>query len=213
MSMEDARDPTELFSRCATDAERKDLLSRLFDSGRDRLRRMVALRLDPRLQRRLDPSDVIQEAYVEAAARLDEYLRATPMPVYLWLRRITAQKLADLQRRHLGAKARDVRKEVHALESPIPEASSITLAAQLVAQGLSPSEEALRREAEDRVRAALEEMDPIDREVIALRHFEELSNVEVSRVLGIEPAAASKRHSAALRRLGKVLKGPFGRCS
>ena len=131
-----------------------------FTEERPRLRRMVALRLDPRLQGRLDPSDVLQEAFLEAARRLDEYVQARPMPVFLWVRRVTAQKLADLRRKNLGAKVRDARREVSIHQGP--EASSATLAAQLVDQSLAPSQRAARDEIVARVHDALESLDLSD---------------------------------------------------
>lgn len=172
---------------------------------------MVAFRLHPRLYGRLDPSDVVQEAYLEVQRRLDEYLAGPPLPIYLWLRRLVEQKLIDLHRYHLRAKARDARREVSMAGTRHTEASSLALACAIVAQSAPPSADVARKELEDVVRSALDEMKPIDREIIALRHFEELSNADTARELGIGPAAASKRHSAAMRRLGKALKGDLGR--
>jgi RNA polymerase sigma-70 factor (ECF subfamily) len=174
-------------------------------SHRDRLRRMVALRMDRRLQGRVDPSDVIQEAYLEAARRLPAYLReADPMPPYLWLRFLATQALQMLHRRHLGSKARDAGREV-ALASRPPEATSAALAAQLLGHDTRASEAAIRAERKLRLEEALNRMDPIDREVLALRHFEQLSNAECARVLGLGESAATKRFIRALRRLKETL--------
>jgi RNA polymerase sigma-70 factor (ECF subfamily) len=179
-----------------------DLLAR----HRQRLRSMVALRLDPRLQGRIDPSDVIQEAFLTASVQLDEYLKKPSMPFFLWLRAITGQKMLALHRHHLGKKIRDAGREVALYNRAIPEASSAALAAQLLGHETRPSQAAMRAELETRVHEALGAMDPIDREVLVLRHFEQLSNTEVAHVLEIRESAASKRYIRALRRLKEVLK-------
>ena len=173
---------------------------------RDRLRRMVALRLDRRLQGRIDPSDVIQDASLEAARRLPEYLReAAPMPLFLWLRFLTAQALQALHRRHLGAQARDADREISIGGGRIPQATSAALAAQLLGHDTRASEAAIRAERKLRLEEALNSMDPLDREVLALRHFEQLSNAECARVLGLSESAATKRYIRALRRLKEIL--------
>lgn len=179
-----------------------DLLAR----HRRRLRSMVALRLDPRLQGRIDPSDVIQEAFLTASVQLDDYLKQPTMPFFLWLRAITGQKMIALHRHHLGKKIRDAAREVSLYNRAIPEASSAALAAQLLGQETRPSQAAMRAELETRVHEALDCMDPIDREVLVLRHFEQLSNAEVAQVLEIRESAASKRYIRALRRLKEILK-------
>src|SRR5262249_39255399 len=140
-------------------------LGELFACCRDRLRLMVRLRLDHRLQGRLDPSDVLQEAFLEAAERFEEYAREQTMPFFLWLRFLTAQKLLVLHRRHLGVKARDAGREVSLYRGALPEASSAALAAQLIGQRTTPSEAAIRAEMQVRLQEALNRMDPIDREV------------------------------------------------
>ncbi len=177
----------------------------------DRLRRMVALRLDRRLQGRIDPSDVIQEAYLEASVRLAEYLRNPPMPFFLWLRFLTGQKLVTLHRHHLGVQMRGACQEVALCRGPLPEASSAALAAQLMGHDTHPSEAAIRAEVKIRVQEALDNMDPADREVLALRHFEQLSRAEIAQVLVISEAAAGKRYIRALERLKGVLgRSPGG---
>jgi RNA polymerase sigma-70 factor (ECF subfamily) len=180
-------------------------LARLFEQRRTQLRRMVALRLDHRLQGRIDPSDVIQEAYLEASVRLADYRENPAMPLFVWLRFITAQKLLVLHRRHLGAKVRDAGREVSLYRGALPEATSAALAAQLVGRYTTPSQAAMRAELRLRVQDALNLMDPIDREILALRHFEQLSNAEAAHVLEIDESAASKRFVRALRRLKEVL--------
>jgi len=172
----------------------------------DRLRRMVALRLDRRLQGRIDPSDVIQEAYVEAVRRLPEYVREqSPMPLFLWLRFLTAQTLQAMHRRHLGAQARDAGREISISGGRLPPATSAALAAQLLGRDTRASEAAIRAERKLRLESALNSMDQIDREVLALRHFEQLSNAECARLLGLSESAATKRYIRALRRLKEIL--------
>ncbi len=173
--------------------------------SRDRLRRMVALRLDRRLQGRIDPSDIIQEAYIDASARLAEYARQPDMPFFLWLRFLTGQRLLRVHRQHLGAEMRDVGREVSLYRGALPAATSAALAAQLLGRDTRPSEAAVRAERSIRLQEALNSMDPIDREVLALRHFEQLSNGEAARVLGLQEPAAAKRYVRALKRLRLIL--------
>ena len=173
--------------------------------SRDRLRRMVALRLDRRLQGRVDPSDIIQEAYIDASARLAEYARQPDMPFFLWLRFLTGQRLLRVHRQHLGAEMRDVAREVSLYRGALPAATSAALAAQLLGRDTRPSEAAVRAERSIRLQEALNSMDPLDREVLALRHFEQLSNGEAARVLGLQEPAAAKRYVRALKRLRLIL--------
>lgn len=180
--------------------------NRLLAENRGRLRRMVALRLDHRLQGRIDPSDVIQEAYLEAWTRLGEYLQQPDMPFFLWLRLLTGQKLVTLHRQHLGVHMRDAGREVSLYQGTLPETSSAALAAQLLGQQTGPSEAAIRAEMKVRLQEALNSMDPLDREILALRHFEQLSRAEAVAVLSISEAAASKRYLRALKRLKEILQ-------
>jgi RNA polymerase sigma-70 factor (ECF subfamily) len=198
-----ASDPGELLRRAgAGDAE---ALGRLLDGHRNQLRRMVRLRLDPRLQGRIDPSDVLQEAYLEATRRLAEYLRDPRMPFFLWLRFITGQKLLALRRHHLGAQARDAGREISLYQGSMPEASSACLAAQLLGNVTAPLQAAMRAEMKIRLQEVLNGMDPLDREVLALRHFEQLDNSETAQVLGLSPSGASSRYLRALKRLKEIL--------
>jgi RNA polymerase sigma-70 factor, ECF subfamily len=199
-------------NRLLEQASRGDpqVLETLLVRHRQRLRRMVALRLDQRLRKRIDPSDVIQEAYMEASARLASYLRSPTMPFFLWLRFLTGQKLVTLHRHHLGVRMRDVDQEVAFRPGSFPEASSAALAAHFLAHGTSPSEAAIRAEMRERVRRALDSMTPLDREALALRHFEQLSRSEIAVVLGISEAAAGKRYIRALEKLKQILGGPGG---
>jgi RNA polymerase sigma-70 factor (ECF subfamily) len=177
----------------------------LFDHDRERLRRMVALRMDRRLQGRIDPSDVIQDAHIEAMNRLPEYLRESNLPFFLWLRLIVGQRLRKLHRRHLGTQARDAGREVGLYQGALPEASSAALAARLLGHITQPSQAAVRAERRIRIETALNAMDTLDREILALRHFEQLSNREVAGALGLSPSTASKRYVRALQKLKEIL--------
>jgi RNA polymerase sigma-70 factor (ECF subfamily) len=188
----------------ARDGDRR-VLDDLFARHRDRLRRMVDLRLDRQLRGRLDPSDVLQEAYLEVVSRVDDYLRDPKLPPFLWLRLIVGERLTRLHRHHLGVQARDAGREISFHRYPVPAASSAALAGQLLGRYTSPSHAAIRAERMMRVQEALASLDPIDREALALRHFEQLSRAEAAQVLGISEAAAAKRYIRALKRLEGVL--------
>jgi RNA polymerase sigma-70 factor (ECF subfamily) len=185
-------------------------LGELFGTHRERLRRMVQLRLDRRLQGRVDPSDVLQDAYVDAAHRLAEYSATPAISPFLWLRFLTAQRLQAVHRLHLGAKARDASREVSLHTGSLPAPDSRSLAAQLLGRLTTPSRAAMRAEVQIKIQDALNAMDPIDREILALRHFEELNNGETAAVLGIHKAAASNRYVRALRRLKEILSPTLG---
>jgi RNA polymerase sigma-70 factor (ECF subfamily) len=187
-----------------------DALNTIFTRHRERLRRMVDIRLDRRLQARVDASDVIQEAYLEVAQRLDEYLRQPKLPLFLWLRLVVGQRLMKLHRQHLGTQLRDVGREVSLCREALPAASSAALAAQLLGKHTSPTQAAIRAERMIRVQEALNTLDPLDREVLSLRHFEELTRAEAAQVLGIEESAAAKRYVRALKRLTDILAGMPG---
>jgi RNA polymerase sigma-70 factor (ECF subfamily) len=180
-------------------------LAELFTRYQERLRQMVRLRLDRRLQGRLDPEDVLQEAYLDFARRLPEYIANPSGPFFLWLRALVGQRLIDLHRQHLGAKMRDAAQEVSLYRGALPQASSVSLAAQLLGRLTSASQAAIRAETQIRVQEALNSMDPLDREVLTLRHFEMLSNEETAQVLGIKKSAASNRYVRALKRLKDIL--------
>ncbi len=182
-----------------------EALGQLLEAHRKRLRRMVRLRLDPRLQGRIDPSDVIQETYLEAAERLAEYLRDPKMPFFLWLRFLTGQKMLELRRHHLGTQARDAARELSIYQGAMPEASSACLAAQLLGKRTAPLEAAIRAEMKLRLQAVLKSMEPMDREVLALRHFEQFNNAETAQLLGITESGASSRYVRALKRLKNIL--------
>jgi RNA polymerase sigma-70 factor (ECF subfamily) len=193
-------DDTGELLRRAAGGDRKGL-DELLVRHRARLRRMVDLRLDPRVRGRIDASDVIQEASLEAFERLEEYIKDRRLPFFLWLRFLTSQKVLEMHRRHLGAQRRDARREVRLNQGPWPQATSVELANQLVGKLTAPSERAMRAEQKLRLEEALNSMDPVDREVLVLRHFEQLTNAEAATELGIEEAAASKRYIRALKKL------------
>lgn len=182
-------------------------LAELFSRYRKRLKQMVRLRLDRRLQGRVDPSDVLQEAYLDVAQQFPKYREDPAIPLFLWLRLVTGQRLMRLHRQHLGAAMRDAGLEVSLYRGALPQANSVSLAAQLLGRFTTATQALLRAEVQLQIQAALNQMDEVDREIIALRHFEELSNVEAAQVLGLEPSATSKRFIRALRRLQERLQG------
>ncbi|MFQ5731078.1 MAG: sigma-70 family RNA polymerase sigma factor [Planctomycetaceae bacterium] len=200
---DDSTEIADLLHR-AGDGE-SEAISDLFSRFRGRLKRMVRLRLNRRLYGRVDDSDVLQEAYLEAARRLPEYLQEPVLPFFLWLRHITGQQLLVVHRRHLGTRMRDAAREVSLHRGGLPAASSASLAAQLLGRLTSPSQAAVKAERRLRLQEALNTMDEFDREVLTLRHFEQLSNSEVATTLGIQESAASKRYVRALDRLQQTL--------
>jgi RNA polymerase sigma-70 factor (ECF subfamily) len=175
-----------------------------------RLLAMVRLRLDRRLQRRVDAADVVQEAYMEALQRIDEYLADPAVPFFVWLRFITVQRLAAVHRHHLGTLARDARREISLYGAPTPLASSAVIADRLVGRRTSPTQAAMRAELKLRLEEVLNALPEIDREIVALRHFEHLTNSECAQVLGIQDRAAWARYARALGKLRKALGSPPG---
>lgn len=197
------QDSVEHLLRRAAGGE-EDAMARLFDLHRDRLRRMVRLRMDRRLQGRVDPSDVLQDAYVDLAQKLQDYTKRPPMPFFLWLRLVVGERLLRVHRQHLGAAMRDAGREISIHQGGLPQASSASLAAQLLGRITSASRAVARAEMQRLLQDTLNAMEPIDREVIALRHFEEMSNDEVAETLGLSKAAASKRYVRAMLRLKAI---------
>ena len=204
--MRDVPDDTHDLLRLASGGD-QSAWGALLARSRERLRRMVALRLDRRLKGRVDASDIIQEAHLEATARLEDYLRDPVMPLFVWLRFLAGQQLMAVHRRHLGAQARDADREISIGGGRIPQATSAALAAQLLGHDTRASEAAIRAERKLRLEEALNSMNPLDREVLALRHFEQLSNAECARVLELRESAATKRYIRALKRLKEILTG------
>src|SRR4051794_31887718 len=179
-------------------------LAEIFSENRTRLRRMIELRLDHRLRGRVSTSDVLQEAYIDALKRLRHYQADPAVPFFVWLRTVTIQRLIQVHRQHLGAQGRDATREVQLGGGGAIEASTEKMA-ELIGDLTSPSQAAQRFEVMGCLREALDRLDPMDREVLALRHFEELANHEVAALLGIQAAAASKRYVRAIERLKDAL--------
>jgi RNA polymerase sigma-70 factor (ECF subfamily) len=182
-----------------------DALNTLLGESRDRLRRMVQARMDRRLQARVDADDVVQEAFIEATERIDEYFQGPEQPFFLWLRFLVGMHLIQMHRRHLGAQMRDAGREISLYRGALPEASSAALAAQLLGKFTSPTHAAVRAERALRLQEALNSLETIDREILSLRHVEQLSRAESAQVLDIDELAAAKRYFRALKRLREVL--------
>ena len=180
-------------------------LAELFSRERDRLWQIIHFRLAEPLRGRLGPDDVLQEAFLAATQRLKHYASGPASSPFIWLRMIVNQTLIDLHRQHLGAQRRDAACEVAIDGLPYGPATSASVAIRLVGQFTSPSRAAARADRLSLVQTAIEQMDPIDREVLVLRHFEDLTNGEVAEALGIEQDAASVRYIRALRRLKSIL--------
>jgi RNA polymerase sigma-70 factor, ECF subfamily len=197
-------DTEDLLRRAAAGecAARERLLAR----HRDRLRQVVALRLDRRLAARVDASDVVQEALADASQKLVDFLRDRPLPFYPWLRRLAWERIIQLHRRHLRTQKRAVTREER-LDLLLPDESAMQLAERLVASGTSPSQWLLRDEQGRRLREVLERLRPNDREVLVLFYLEELDFGEIAAALGISEIAAKVRHFRALERVRKLLEG------
>lgn len=179
-------------------------IERLLVEHRERLRKMIAVRMDRRLAARVDPSDVVQEAWAEAVRKLPDYLRDRPIPFYPWLRQIAWERLVRLHGRHIHAGRRSVRRE-QPWDGELSEESAVDLAGRLVASGTSPSGRMLRDEVRRRVREALGQLAARDREVLVLRYMEQLSTAEIAAVLGITVGAVKTRHFRAIERLHRLL--------
>ncbi|MGF1581906.1 MAG: sigma-70 family RNA polymerase sigma factor [Gemmataceae bacterium] len=201
--MSDSEFESNLVRRAAAGDEQA--LQTLFSQHSERLKRMLRLRLNRRLQGRIDSSDILQEAYLEIAKKLDEYLQNPEMSFFLWLRQMTGMKLAELHRQHLDTQKRDANRDVSIYRGALPAANSVSLAAQLLGQLTTPSEAAIKAEQRLRLQEVLDSMDPVDREIIALRHFEHLNSEEAAQVLGMSKSGASSRYVRALKRLKQTL--------
>jgi RNA polymerase sigma-70 factor (ECF subfamily) len=203
MTPEDPR-ADELLQRVAVgDVQARSDLINLY---RERIKRMVALRMDRRLQGRVDASDILQETSLEAARRLDEFLaQPEATSFFLWLRWIANDKLIDAQRFHLGAQKRRVGQEVSIHERPVAAATSCALAEHLLGKLTQPSAAIRKLEVQAALESAINQLDPVDREVLVLRHFEDLSNNETAEVLGLKKSGASRRYIVALGRLKELL--------
>ena len=182
-----------------------DAAGEVFAACRERLKRTVKLRLDRRLQGRLDASDVLQDVFLDVQKKAAEFAAKPEMPTFLWLRLITVERLVILHRHHLGAQMRDASQEVSLCRGGLPSASTHSFANLLLGRLTSPTQAAIRAERQVRLQVALNGMDELEREILALRHFEELSNREVATVLGLTKTAASNRYIRALKRLKEIL--------
>ena len=171
---------------------------------RNRLRKLIAYHMDRRLAARVDPSDVVQDVLIEAARKLPEYMHERPLPFYPWLRQIACDRLIELHRQHVQAQKRSVRREEPGALA-LPDESLAELASRLVTSATSPSQRLLRKEIQQRVRDALKRLPGRDREVLEIRHLEQLSVAETAAVLGISQAAVKTRHLRALQRLQEHL--------
>ncbi len=184
----------------------EDALAQLFSQHHDRLWRMVNFRMDPRLHGRVDADDVLQEAWLSVVQRIDHFLADASRSIFVWFRLITSQTLIDIHRRHLGTQKRNAAMEFSINKGWSSESTSFSLSFHLLGHLTSPTQAALREELSQQLKTALSSMQGIDREVLALRHFEQLSNRETAQILGISDQAASDRYMRALGRLKGVLK-------
>jgi RNA polymerase sigma-70 factor (ECF subfamily) len=183
----------------------REALGHVFEAYRDRLRHAIQLRLDRRLHGRVDASDILQDAYLDVAKRLPEYSAGKWPSLYLWLRLLVQQRLLHTHRLHLQTEKRDARLEVSLYRGAMPEANTASLAEHLIGRMTSVSQKAMRAEIQLKLQETLNTMEPIDREILVLRHFEELSNQEAAQLLGIAKTAASNRYVRALKRLKDAL--------
>ncbi|MBL8818154.1 MAG: sigma-70 family RNA polymerase sigma factor [Planctomyces sp.] len=184
--------------------EGESALAGLFLKYRDRLERIVSFRIDPRIRGRLDASDVLQEAYLDIASRLPVFIESTEVSFFVWIRQRTLQTLIDIHRRHFRHK-RDAGRDIRFASSQPTDGTSLSIASFLVDQATSPSQAMLREEEMKWLQEALNGMNEVDREVLALRHFEQLGNSQVAEILGITPTAASNRYLRAAARLGEIM--------
>ncbi len=182
-----------------------DAVNRLLDKHREALRRMIDMRLDRRIRQRVDASDVVQDVLIDAHRRIGDYLSNPVMPFHLWLRQMAQDRLIDAHRRHRDAARRSLDREQPLVIAGTDDRSTIELAAQIWDRELTPAAAATVRELQERFAAAVEQLDEQDREVVLMRHFEQLSNSEVADALGLTPPAASMRYLRAMRRLRELL--------
>jgi RNA polymerase sigma-70 factor, ECF subfamily len=182
-----------------------DAVERLLTTHREPLRRMIDLRLDPALAARVDASDIVQDVLLEAHRRLSDYLRNPTMPFHLWLRHIAKDHMIDAHRRHRLAQRRSLDREQPIVPAALADHSSYELAGQILDQEPTPASAAIRHELQKRLDAAVAALDEDDRDLILMRHGEQLSNQDVAAALGLSEAAASMRYLRAVRRLRAAL--------
>jgi RNA polymerase sigma-70 factor (ECF subfamily) len=205
MDAEDGPDAASLLARSA--GGDLDAWGVLLARHQGRLQCVASFRLDPRLRGRLDAADVMQEAFAAATARREEFFRQSSQPLFLWLRWMVGNTLLEVHRHHLGARMRDARREASSGRRPDADDDSTraALVAQLTCGATGPATAAGHEELKARLNEALGGMDATDREVLALRHFEQLTNAEAAQVMGIQERAAAKRYLRALERLREML--------
>lgn len=184
-------------------------VNRLMERHRESVRRMIQMRLDQAVARRVDASDVVQDVLLEASQRLAEYIQNPSMPFHLWLRQLAKDRVIDMHRRHRGAQRRSVDREHVLSHLASDERSAADLASLLKDQELTPAAATVRREMQQRFLDALALLDEHDREIILMRHFEHLGNGEVAQALGLSPPAAGMRYLRAIRRLRELLTESF----
>ncbi len=180
-------------------------LADLFNSYKERLSRMIRLRLDQRVKSRIDEDDVLQDVFIELTRRLREYSQATELPFFLWLRLTTGEILIDLHRKHLGAEMRTVHRELR-IHRKVPNASTFFLASKLAGQFTSVDRNLIREEVLQKLENAINQMDEGDREVLAMRHFEELSADDIAITLGLTRSGVLKRLTRSLRKLREAIR-------
>lgn len=198
----DSTETQELLLQAAQGAP--EAINQLLERHRESLRNMVRMRLDRALAQRVDASDIVQEVLFEASRRLNDYVRDPAMPFHLWLRHLAKDQLIDMHRRHRVAQRRSLDRE-QPLATGSPDRSSLDLAAQLADSELTPAAATIRKEFETRFLQALEQLEDEDRDIILMRHTEQLSNSEVAQALGLSQPAAGMRHLRALRKLRSIL--------
>lgn len=202
--METPQDLNELLVRLREDGEQ--VLAEEFSRHRARLWRMVSFRLDTRLRGRVDPEDILQEAFLDAVQRIGHFLANPQTSLFIWLRLIVMQTMQNVYRRHLSTQKRDASREASKARDEFGDSTAASITAFLAGQLTSPSQAAMKQEQMAQLDKALVRLSELDQEVLALRHFEELSNSETAEALGIDPKAASVRYFRALRRLKGVLE-------
>ncbi len=183
-----------------------DARNRLLERHREALRRMIGLRMDRAVQQRLDASDIVQDVLVEANRRLTDYLASTKMPFHLWLRHLARDRMIDAHRRHRGAARRSVDREQPLANISFADQSAMDLAALVRDREMTPAAAATHHELEVRFQAALEALDETDREIVLMRHFEQLTNQQAAQALELSEPAAGMRYLRAMRRLRALLE-------
>ena len=198
-------DQTEDLLEAARDGD-AEAINRLLEKHRGPVRRLVQLRLDRKVQQRVDVSDVVQDVMIEANGRLDKYLQNPAMAFHLWIRQIAWDRIIDTYRRHRVSAKRNMDREQPLSVPAGADQSTMELAVQLCDPGVTPAAAATRREIADKVEVVVQQLNDQDREIILMRHYEHLSNLEIAEVLGLNPPAASMRYLRALRRLREMME-------